>query len=273
MWSPELCELVEVWHLDPDKVPHSVGICPGAFCVQLLKIKTCFKFALFCSFKTPCIRRYQCHWSATRQLLPSSGSPGSTCRSLACSCRCFRHTWELDGFELIDDGVDNDDDDQIDNEEFTDKDVLVNSCRAPHPSISVVLLVGCAVFILVIVLLCVSFVVDCISLLGVESFDFLTLWIITCVDFQNPRQESLCPCTHSVWSDPGAHVSQTYILFMFLIFFPPPAPLCEGPQSHRLATQTCLKHPENIGFESLPKRIRALSSPCPLSTRILQAQN
>ena len=133
--------------------------------------------------------------------------------------------------------------------------VLVNSCRTPHPSISVVLLVGCAVFILVIVLLCVSFVVDCISLLGVESFDFLTLWIITCVDFQNPRQGSLCPCTHSVWSDPGAHVSQTYILFMFLIFFPPPAPLCEGPQSHRLATQTCLKHPENMKLKVYPKEL------------------
>ena len=88
----------------------------------------------------------------------------------------------MDGFELIDDGVDNDDDDQIDNEEFTDKDVLVNSCRAPHPSISVVLLVGCAVFILVIVLLCVFLlliVFHCLVLRALTSSRYGSLPVLT----------------------------------------------------------------------------------------------
>ena len=63
----------------------------------------------------------------------------------------------MDGFELVDDGVDNDDEIELimKNSLIRIIYVLVNSCRTPNPAISVVLLVGCAVFILVIVLLCV----------------------------------------------------------------------------------------------------------------------
>ena len=44
--------------------------------------------------------------------------------------------------------------------------------------------------------------------------------------------------------------------FMFLMFFAPPAPLCEGPQSHRSATQTCLKHPKNMKMKVCSKKLK-----------------
>ena len=60
--------------------------------------------------------------------------------------------------------------------------VLVNSCRTPHPSISVVLLVGCTVFIIVNVLLCVFLLLigfRCLMLRVLTSSRYGSLPVLT----------------------------------------------------------------------------------------------